>query len=188
MIAKALLNTIYQISTILQLKEIPFMFMGGLAISIWGEPRATYDIDGVIKVNKNQLEELLNEFSQKGFRYDTNAPIKIIQSMPFITLIYQFKKRKIYIDLFLAKSEYEKQALSRRQQINLKDINITLITPEDLILYKLLAGRTRDIDDIREILVMQKETLDMKYLKKWAKKLGVITYLEDELSSLGIYY
>lgn len=184
MIAKTLLNTVYQISTILQSKDIPFMFMGGMAISVWGNPRATYDIDGVIKVNKNQLNELINEFSQKGFMYDKKAPIKVIQNMPFITL----KKRKIYIDLFLAKSEYERQALSRRQEVNLKDINITLITPEDLILYKLLSGRTRDIDDIREILVMQKEKIDIRYLKKWAKKLGVITYLEDELSSLKIYY
>ncbi|MFH1898590.1 MAG: hypothetical protein ABH886_10240 [Candidatus Desantisbacteria bacterium] len=41
------------------------------------------------------------------------------------------------------------------------------------------------MEDIRDILTIHKDTLDMKYLKKWASELGIITFLNDEMVSLG---
>lgn len=166
-------------------KKIPLMFMGGLATSVWAEPRATYDVDGVIALEETNLEQFFNEAVKEGFDFDRNQPVKIIQGFPFITLIYPARKRhKVCVDLFLARSGYAKEALSRLEEITFKGLKISVIAPEDLILYKLISGRSRDIDDVREILLTQKGRLKMKYLKKWAARLGVITQLEDEISSL----
>lgn len=162
------------------------MFMGGLATSVWAEPRATYDIDGVIKINSNIIEDFLKKIQREGFTYDKEDPIKTIQGLPFITLIYPMKKHSIYVDLFLVRNEYGKEALSRRVEINLWGVKIPVISPEDLILYKFLSGRTKDLDDVRQILLMQHQNLDIEYLKIWAERLGVLIYLEDELSSLGL--
>lgn len=159
--------------------------MGGIATSVWAEPRATYDIDGVIALEETNLEQFLNEAVKEGFDFDRNQPVKIISGLPFITLIYPEKKRhKVCVDLFLARSGYAKEALSRREKITFKGLKISVIAPEDLVLYKLISGRSRDIDDVREILLAQKEGLDMEYLKGWAERLGIITQLEDEISSL----
>lgn len=186
MIANILLDVMVKILKMAQKHEIPIMFMGGLAVSVWAEPRATYDIDGVINLDITDLENFLEELSKEGFSYDKNNSIKFIQNMPFITLIYPLEEHEIYVDLFLAKSKYAKEALSRKQEVVLSDVTIPVISPEDLILYKILAGRSRDIDDVRQILILQEGKLDMEYMKKWATKLGVITFLNDEIDSLGI--
>ena len=61
-----------------------------------------------------------------------------------------------------------------------------MIAQEDLILLKLQAGRERDVEDIRNIILENAGSLDFKYLKKWAKELGLEVFLNDELKSLGV--
>ncbi|MBU1599834.1 nucleotidyltransferase [bacterium] len=182
MIANYLLDTISKILKVTQICEMPIMFMGGIAISVWAEPRATYDVDGVVDIS--DLERFLQGVLQEGFVYDKSMPVKMIQGMSFITLVYPADNNKIYVDLFLAKSQYAKVALARRKEIALNTLRIPVIAPEDLILYKLLSGRDRDIEDVREILLVFKDRLDVEYIRKWADELSVLAFLEDELSSL----
>ena len=184
MIQENLLNALDKILKVVSREHISVMFMGGIAVSLWGQPRTTYDIDAVIGISGSEADKFLLEASKQNFAYDKKKPVKIIQKSAFITLAYPLKTHKIYIDLFLASDEYQKLALSRRKEINLSGRKIPVISAEDLILYKLLAGRTKDIDDVREIFASQKGKLDMKYIRKWADKLGVITFLNDELRSL----
>ena len=184
MIAKILITITQKILRISQKENIPIMFMGGIAVSLWAIPRATYDVDAVIQISQNSLKEFLAKASRQGFAYDRKKPIKIIQGLSFITLSHSIKKHKVYVDLFLAQSQYFKKALSRRKKVVLSGMKIPIISAEDLILYKLLSGRGKDLDDIREILLSQRGKLDLIYLKKWAKELGIITQLEDELSSV----
>lgn len=185
MIDNGLLEIITKILKITQKHNVPLMFMGGIAISVWAEPRATYDIDGIIDADITDMNKWLDEFLKEGFSYDKNTPIKLIQNLPFITLVYLLEEGyEIYVDLFLAKTTYAKEALKRKEELKIRGVTIPIIAPEDLVLYKLLAGRNRDIEDVRQILLAQKDKLDMKYMKKWASKLGVITFLEDELRSM----
>lgn len=184
MIANILLDIIAKIVKMTQKHEVPTMFMGGIAVSVWAEPRATYDVDGVIDTDLIDLEKFLYELSKEGFSCDKNNPIKLIQNLPFITLVYLLDEHEIYVDLFLAKSKYAKESLNRKREMKLSGVTIPIIAPEDSILYKLLAGRSRDMDDVRQILIAQKGKLDMEYMKKWASQLGVIAFLNDEISSL----
>jgi hypothetical protein len=55
-----------------------------------------------------------------------------------------------------------------------------LITAEDLILFKLLAGRPRDLLDIEDVFFMQGQ-LDEAYMRRWAGPLGVADQLERML-------
>jgi len=183
MIQNSLLKTLDKILEIALKAHVPLMFMGGIAVSLWGHPRTTYDIDAVIGISSSEKDKFLLEASKQNFTYDKRNPVKIIQKSAFITLASSAKSHKIYVDLFLASGEYQRAALSRRKEIKLSGRKIPVISAEDLILYKLLAGRTKDIDDIREILVFQKGKLDMTYMKKWAEKLNIITFLKDELDS-----
>ena len=55
------------------------------------------------------------------------------------------------------------------------------MSPEDLILLKVLAARPRDIGDIEDVLLAQGD-LDEAYMRQWAKELGVAEKLEEVLS------
>lgn len=57
-----------------------------------------------------------------------------------------------------------------------------MVSPEDLILLKLLAGRDRDIADIGDVMFTQ-GNLDEPYMRRWAKEIGVLDRLETLLKN-----
>ena len=180
----ALLLVIEELLKVLKKHNIKFVLMGGIAASVLAKPRATFDIDGIISISKEKLKEFLPEFKKKGFKFDPKRPFRKIQGLPFFTLY--FTRYKTYVDLFISVSEFQKEIIRRARQVKYDKLNIKIISPEDLILVKLQSGREKDIEDVREIIMGNKEKLDYKYLKKWSKKLRVGIFLEDELRSLRI--
>ena len=63
--------------------------------------------------------------------------------------------------------------MKRRKRVKLAGKNIYLPAAEDLILFKLIAGRDKDNEDLKWIIRRQKSILDKKYLKFWSMALDV---------------
>ncbi len=73
----------------------------------------------------------------------------------------------------MARGTYQQRALRRAVTVDLGRRQVRVISPEDLILYKLLADRPIDRADIRGVLQEQAKRLDVTYLTRWAQRLGV---------------
>lgn len=69
----------------------------------------------------------------------------------------------------------------RRKKVNILGEKTSIITPEDLILIKLLwyeeSESTRHLEDAQSIIVIQGDTLDKKYLRQWARQQGTLDIL-----------
>lgn len=165
-------------------RKIKVVLMGGVAVSVYARPRATYDIDSVISIKKERIDNFLSILKKVGFRYDKKEPVKSIQGLSFITLCYG--KYKTYVDLFIAGNEFQENILTRSKRVRFNKMTLNIISPEDLILIKLQAGREQDIEDARNIISESRKKIDFKYLKKWARALNVRIFLDDELNSLKI--
>ena len=86
----------------------------------------------------------------------------------------------------MIKTKFQHEVLRRAKKGKLGKLNLHIISAEDLILIKLQAGREKDIEDIRQIILENSPRLDFVYLGKWAKLLEVDIFLKDELKSLGL--
>lgn len=159
------------------------VLMGGIAASIIVRPRATYDIDGLVVLDEGKIKSFLALLSRAGFKFEKH-PIRQIAGLPFMTFYYP--PQRIYVDLFLAQSAFQKEAVRRAKKVKVGRLWSYVISPEDLILVKLIAGREKDLQDVREIILEYKETLDFAYLRKWAQGLNLTVFLDDELKSLGL--
>lgn len=175
---------IHKLQVILKKNKINLVLIGGLAASIFAKPRATFDIDGLIQVTEKGIKKLLKDLKKNGVKFNQKQPLKQIAGLPFLTLY--FSSLKIYADLFIVSNEFQKEIDRRARKIKFNKTKIKIASPEDLILLKLQSGRQKDLEDVREILSENKNKLNFKYLKKWAKKLNVAIFLEDELKSLEI--
>jgi hypothetical protein len=164
--------------------ETPYVVMGGMAVRFYGIPRATYDVDFTVAIERGRLPELYRRIRELGYSvpepYDAGW-VDSVAGMPLVKARLYLEGRGIDVDLFLAESRFQRQLLLHRRQEQLDDAPIWLVSPEDLILLKLLAGRPRDHADIGDILFTQGK-LDEVYLRLWAKELGVITKLEQALT------
>lgn len=69
------------------------------------------------------------------------------------------------VDLLLAETEYQRTAMTRAVD--------GVLTAEDVIVHKLIAGRPRDIDDIRSILAAG-VALDHRYIEAQARDWEVV--------------
>jgi hypothetical protein len=83
--------------------------------------------------------------------------------------------------VFTAESEYHGKALERRVPLRLPDLDVqvAVLTCEDLILHKLLAGRIIDRADAAALLRANRESLDLPYLLGWASQLNLASQLGE---------
>jgi hypothetical protein len=157
---------------ILEALKIPYAITGGYAVSVWGRPRATFDIDIIVELFYPQTETLANaldKFSKLG-----QVDRKMMESAAIRKGEFNFihVETGIKIDFWiLDKSPFSTSQLKRRKAKIINGQKIYFIAPEDLVLAKLLwhkkSGSDYQLKDVESIIKRQKK-LDWKYIKKWA--------------------
>jgi Nucleotidyl transferase AbiEii toxin, Type IV TA system len=184
-----LTQTLRQMASLFDTMGIPYALMGGMAVRAYGIPRPTYDVDFTIAVDRRRLPELYQAVRDLGYTVPEEYAggwVDQVGSMPLIKFRTYLTERSIDIDIFLAESAFQEQLLARRRQGQLDESPVWFVSPEDLILLKLVAGRPRDLADAGDVLFTQ-ERLDENYMRRWADKLGVLPALETILTdSTGI--
>lgn len=163
--------------------SIPYMLTGSIVSSLQGVPRSTHDIDLIISISEKDIEKIISNFSKEDFYYNEETIRDAVHKKSQFNLISQKYGDKIDFWL-LTESEFDRSRFSRRQKIKFMDFNIVVSTPEDTILEKLfwskLSGGSRKhyLDALR-VYELQKEILDVEYLKKWSGKIDVESLLLD---------
>lgn len=179
-------HLLINIAKLLKRLKIPYIVTGGIAVLIWGRPRFTADIDIVIELQPEKINDLGKALAGLGKAgYIEKEAIKqalkrqgefnFIDGETGVKVDFWMLKKKDPFDISRLKKKTAKIILRER---------VYFTSPEDLILIKLKwykeTQSNRHLEDIESILKISSKKLDMKYLKRWAKKLKV----SDVLSKL----
>jgi Nucleotidyltransferase of unknown function (DUF6036) len=154
-----------QIALGLEKLGIPYMVIGGQATLLYGEPRLTRDIDVTLGVGLERWTEIsqLAEHSAWRLLADRNFSERTLV-LPCVD-----GASGIRIDFVFSHSPYERQAVEQARQVPMGQAKVRFATPEDLIVHKIVAGRPRDLEDVRGIL-LREHGLDVSYIDHWLKK------------------
>jgi len=164
-----------KISEILDELKIDYAISGGVAVSVWGRPRYTADLDIVTKIdNANQIENLVKILLKniKGSYADEAAALEAFQRKSEFNLVES--EYGLKADFFvIGHDEYQKQELKRAKKKRIAGKMVKFISPEDLIISKLKWYQENQSDrQIEDILtVLEAGNIDMRYLHSWIKKL-----------------
>lgn len=155
---------------------IPYMLTGSMAANFYAAPRTTRDIDLVLMLDFSLPAKLVSAF-EKDFYIDKEMIEDAIRHQTSFNLIHQ--KNLIKVDCILRKNDdFEKTKFDRRLQIKIDSVKLSIISPEDLILSKLIWARESESEmqlrDVKNLLDYVSH-LDMKYIEHWLKKLHVET-------------
>lgn len=158
-----------RIAATLKKLKIPYMVVGGQAVLVYGEARTTKDIDITLGVGVEELPALLRAIK----KINLEPKIKDVERFVRDTMVLPVmdKKSGIGVDFIFSFSPYEKQALSRVRKFKIGITMISFASLEDLIVYKMIAGRPRDLEDIRS-LILKNPGYDFQYIIKWLTELG----------------
>ena len=154
-------NALNELASVLKNENVPYMIIGGLANAIWGYPRATLDIDVSIWVLDDQIQRLLS-ILEKKYVFLVKKPNDFISK----TRVLPIKNNEnLRIDIIFGVLPFEKDALDRAVEVKIGASSIKFCTAEDLILLKIISERSKDLEDVRNVLRYQKDNLDYSYLE-----------------------
>ncbi|RJP73416.1 MAG: hypothetical protein C4524_14620 [Candidatus Zixiibacteriota bacterium] len=162
---------------------IPYMITGSIGSSLFGDPRATRDIDFVVAPIEAQLSAFILDI-ETDYYLSREAAKEAFQNRSMFNIINAFIGWKA--DIILRKNTtYEKEKFQRRIPAEYLGVAINVATPEDIILSKLQWSRASNSEmqyrDVEGVIRIQRGRLDLDYLRRWAKELGVEALLEKAL-------
>jgi len=171
-----LLPALKSVSLLLHENDVKGMIIGGLAVSLLGRPRYTNDIDMVILDLDDHLPEFITRLKEYGIepRVDNVEEFALKSRV----LLMRHKESGINIDISMGILPFEIDAVERRQSKSLSGIEMVLPTPEDLIIFKAIAQRPQDIEDIKAIVTRYPE-LDEEHIIACIKEFSEILDRND---------
>ena len=166
-----LLPALKSIDQLLKENDVEGIIIGGMAVSLLGRPRYTNDIDLVIL----DIDERLNEFIIKLKRFGIEPRIENVEEFALKSrvLLMRHIDSGINIDISMGILPFEIDAVARRHSKFYSDLELVLPTPEDLIIFKSVASRQKDIEDIK-VIVKRYPDLDKEYILSRVKEFSEI--------------
>ena len=149
---------------------VAYAVIGGCARNAYAEPRATRDVDFVVAGDAADYASVVDALAARGF---TRANTVGDEDDPVPDLVFYRDASGRRIDILFAKTAFERSALARRETAAVQDgVGLPVVSPEDLIVYKLIAGRTQDFADVEKViaaLAAEGRGLDWGYIQGWCK-------------------
>jgi hypothetical protein len=166
--------------------HVRFMVSGSLASNFYGVPRATQDADLVLLLNDVPVDALAARIGQ-AFELDTQIAFETVTGSR--RLVARARDSAFSVELFdLTDDPHDRERFARRRPVAVLGRTVAVPTPEDVIITKLRwwqrAGRHKDLEDARNVLAVQRASLDQEYLRRWCRAVGVSDILEDVERSL----
>jgi hypothetical protein len=139
-------------------------------------PRATQDIDIVIAPTAHQIRSLVRLLPDTEYYVDENAALDALDWQGLFNVIDYATGWKI--DLIIRKSRaFSQQEFERRGFVEFQGMRIAIASAEDVLIAKLewskLGESQRQAEDAAGILKIRAGELDLDYIERWVRTLGL---------------
>jgi hypothetical protein len=149
-----------------------FLF-GAQAVTIWGRPRMSADIDLTADI-ADPPDRFVAAMLEAGF--GLRVPDWEGLFARTRVLLFLHRGSQIPLDIVVAGPGLEQEFLDRAVRVSMPGLVIPVISPEDLVITKILASRSKDVEDVRGILKERGDELDLNRVR------SVLGMLEKTLS------
>jgi len=143
-------------------KKVRYLVVGGIAVNLYGVPRATMDLDLMVETSETNLSKLVAVLEELG--YKPKVPVKASElADPKKRRIWQEEKHMIVfsfihlrlpyqqIDIFLDNPMDFEEASKAKYITAAKKIKIPLLSIDHLIKLKKELGREQDLADVEAL-------------------------------------
>lgn len=145
--------------------EIPYMIIGGQAVLLYGTPRLTRDIDVTLGIDTDKfplIEMVCKKLELKILPKNPEDFAKDTKVLPA-----EEAKSKIRVDFIFSFTPYERQAIKRAKEVLINGYPVKFGSCEDVIIHKMFAGRAIDEEDVKNMLIKNRNKTNLKYIEKW---------------------
>lgn len=146
---------------------------GGLAVSYWGHPRSTQDIDLAVLVS-DQTQFEVGLVQAKLLRGKSGRAIDLgFVKVSQWKVVLEEEHMDCEIDFLISNSSYHQTAIARAILCEFPGVGrqLSVLSCEDLLLFKAASGRLIDLADINTLYELHSQTLDHDYMRSKAQEL-----------------
>jgi len=154
----------------------PFVFIGGVAVIALGFPRSTVDVDAAVLASATTPEDLLAVFERHDIIARISDAVEFARRRGVLLAVHQ--ESGINLDVSLARLPFEEEAIRSGREILYEGVSIRVPRAEDLIIYKLVASRPRDVEDAEKLILLYASEIDTGRVRRILAEFCRV--LEDE--------
>jgi hypothetical protein len=154
------------------------MVVGAMAVAMWGEPRATLDVDLSVWVEADRLAEVVTAIVA---RFQSVAdPLEFVVRTRVLPIAAADGTRA---DLVFAALDREREMLVRAVPKRVDGRSVPVASVEDLIYMKLISERAKDRDDATRLLLRFRKSIDRCYLRPKLEEISAALASADILQT-----
>ncbi len=172
---------------------IAYALGGSFASSVYGEARATRDVDLIAAVAGRHATPLVAALGKEFYANEAEIVAAAIDQGSFNLVHYESMAK---VDVFVVwRTEFGATQLARRRRQRVgrsEPFDLFMTSPEDTVLAKLDWYRKsgcvsdRQWRDVLGVLKVQADALDQSYLREWAARLKLDELLRRALDDAGL--
>jgi len=138
-------------------RDLPWYLFGAQAAIVWGSPRLSADVDVTATIEPAAVAAFVEAMRRHDFHllFDDSDFVARTRVLPFV-----HGRTRMPLDVVLAGPGLEEDFLRRAIPVDVSGTSIPVISPEDLVITKVLAGRPKDIEDIRGVVHERRASFD----------------------------
>ena len=143
--------------------------IGGVAISLMTQSRHTDDVDVMILYDPEKASELIETLGIRGFQPRFQGMVELAREARMVTM--RHVATNSVVDIALGCMPFEEEVQARAQVHQAGGVELRLPTPEDMVIFKAIASRPKDLEDIRK-LALTYPNMDRKRIEHWVLEYG----------------
>jgi len=136
--------------------DVRYVVIGGVAVSLYGVPRGTFDLDILIEATRENAQHLLDALTDVGFG---TASLTSADDMAADEITIFQDRVKIDVQTSTPGLSFA-DAWERRVTMTYRGQDFHVVCREDLIASKLAAGRDVDLEDARLLRLADEDESD----------------------------
>jgi hypothetical protein len=140
-----------ELLSVLNEHRVKYLVVGAYAVSIYAQPRATKDLDILVKADGENANALFAALAQFGAPLEGLAAADFAEPGPF----FRMGREPVGVDILTAIPGVSFDSAWQRRVEDVVDsasgLKVSFISREDLLAAKLASGRPQDLADVAAI-------------------------------------
>jgi hypothetical protein len=160
---------------------VPWMIIGGIAVIARGVRRMTTDIDAVVRGDSTTIREL----SEALARHEIEPRIRDAAAFARrnLVLLVRHEPTGVDLDVSFAWSTFEHEAIEACSEVLYGKVKAPMAAPDDLMIYKAVAARPRDLADLEALLLIH-PSVDLSRVRRRVAELAALAEAPELSDSL----
>ena len=176
------------LASALDANATPWVLIGGIAVIARGVRRMTTDVDAVVPGGDVDIEQLLEQLARERILPRIDDALAFAEQT--LVLLLRHQPTGVDVDLAIGWTELEREAIACGERIPFGTVSAAMARPADLVVFKAIAGRPKDLEDATALLLLYpaldrqdivRRVADLAALAETPELLATFTRLIDAL-------